>query len=91
MGSISARKLRDVVTNVRHALAIEMMTASAGLDQRKPLSPSRGVRAAHLKIRELVSPLTEDRPLYKDIAAVSALIASGELARAVEADVGALR
>ncbi len=91
MGSISARKLRDVVANVRHALAIEMMTASAGLDQRKPLTPSRGVRAAHEKIRELVPPLTEDRPLYKDIAAVSALIGSGELSRTVEAAVGTLR
>ena len=91
MGSISARKLRDVVANVRNAIAIEVMTAAAGLDQRKPLTPSRGVRAAHAKVRELVAPLTEDRPLYKDIAAVSALIASGELTRAVEGEIGALR
>ncbi|WP_394828909.1 histidine ammonia-lyase [Pendulispora albinea] len=91
MGSISARKLREVVANVRNAVAIEVMTAAAGLDQRKPLAPSKGVRAAYAKVRELVAPLTEDRPLYKDIAAVSALIASGELTRAVEAEIGALR
>ncbi|WXA88904.1 histidine ammonia-lyase [Pendulispora rubella] len=91
MGSVSARKLREVVTNVRNAIAIETMVAAAGLDQRKPLTPSRGVRVAHSKVRELVAPLTEDRPLYKDIAAVSALIASGELARAVESEIGTLQ
>ena len=38
--------VREVVTNVRACLAIEIMTAAAGLDQRAPLRPSRGVQAA---------------------------------------------
>jgi len=90
MGSVSALKLRNVVANVRNSIAIEMMTACAGLDQRKPLTPSLGVRAALMKIRELVPEFTEDRPLYKDIAAMSRLLASGELIRAVEQAVGTL-
>ncbi len=51
MGSISARKLEQVVANVRHALAIEILTAAAGLDQRSPLAPSPGVAAAHAAVR----------------------------------------
>ncbi|MGA7118585.1 MAG: histidine ammonia-lyase [Polyangiaceae bacterium] len=90
MGSISARKLQQVVTNVRHALAIEILTAAAGLDQRAPLAPSRGVAAAHGAVRLRVAPLTEDRPLYRDIAIVDAIIASGALLAATQAGVGSL-
>ena len=91
MGSISARKLQHVVANVRQSLAIEIMTAAAGLDQRAPLTPSKGVAAAHSAVRQRVAPLTEDRPLYKDISAVAAMIAEGSLVKAAEARVGVLR
>ena len=91
MGSVSARKLLQVVTNVKHSLAIEIMTAAAGIDQRKPLRPSRGVEAAQAVVRGKVAPMTEDRPLYRDIAAVAEmLVGGGELVRAVERAVGAL-
>ena len=90
MGSVSARKLQSVVANVRNALAIELMTAAAGVDQRSPLSPSRGVRAALACVRSRVLPMIGDRVLYKDIAAVAELIRTGELARQVEAATGAL-
>jgi histidine ammonia-lyase len=90
MGSVSAKKLRDIVTNVRSCLAIEVMTAAAGLDQRKPLRPSRGVEAALAAVRERVAPMTGDRPLYPDIEATSALLASRALVAQVEKAVGAL-
>jgi len=90
MGSISARKLEQIVVNVRNALAIEILTAAAGLDQRSPLTPSRGVAAAHAAVRSLVAPLTEDRPLYRDIARVADLIGSGRFVQAAEAAAGPL-
>ena len=90
MGSVSARKLQQVVCNVRSSLAIEILTAAAGLDQRAPLAPSKGVAAAHAAVRERIAPLTEDRPLYGDIATVADMIAAGSLARAAEAQVGRL-
>jgi histidine ammonia-lyase len=90
MGSVSARKLQQVVANVRQALAIEILTAAAGLDQRAPLSPSRGVAAAHRAVRLGVPPLVEDRPLYREIAHVASLIVSGSLVEAAEATVGKL-
>jgi histidine ammonia-lyase len=90
MGSVSARKLAQVVLNVRQSLAIEILTAAAGLDQRAPLRPSKGVAAAHGAVRERVKPLTEDRPLYQDIAVVAEIIAGGGLVEAVERAVGTL-
>jgi histidine ammonia-lyase len=91
MGSIAARKLQQVVSNVRHALAIELLTAAAGLDQRAPLTPSRGVAAAHAAIRAHVARFDEDRPLYRDMAIVENLIVAGTLADAVEKCIGAVR
>jgi histidine ammonia-lyase len=90
MGSVSAKKLCDVVRNVRTCLAIELMTAAAGLDQRRPLRPSRGVEAAQGKVRERVAPMTGDRPLYGDIQSLVDLVASGDLTAVVDRAVGAL-
>jgi histidine ammonia-lyase len=90
MGSVSAKKLREVVKNVTVCLAIEIMTAAAGLDQRAPLVPSKGVQAALAKVRAKVAPMTGDRPLYIDIASVSSMVASRELVASVEAAVGPL-
>jgi histidine ammonia-lyase len=90
MGSVSAKKLGQVVENTAQALAIEILVACAGIDQRRPLSPARGVRAAHAGVRARVPELTEDRPLYTDIAAVRAELSTLEITRAVEAAVGGL-
>jgi histidine ammonia-lyase len=90
MGSVSARKLAAVVANVRSALAIEIMTAAAGVDQRAPLEPSVGVGRALRVVREVVAPMREDRALYVDIAAVGALLESGALERSVAEAVGSL-
>ncbi len=90
MGSISARKLGQIIENVRTSLAIEILTACAGIDQRRPLVPAKGVAAAHALVRRVVPELVDDRPLYRDIEAVGALIRSGELVRAVEAAIGPL-
>ena len=90
MGSISAKKLLEVVANVKNALAIEIMTAAAGVDQRAPLKPSRGVTAAQAAVRSRVAPMTEDRPLYEDIASVASLITTGALAAAVSEVTGPL-
>lgn len=88
MGSISARKLRQVVDNVARCLAIEVLVAAAGLDQRAPLTPGQGVLAAHRAVRAVVPALDDDRPLYRDIEAVHGLIRTDVLARAVGGVVG---
>ena len=91
MGSVSARKFATVVSNVEASLAIEILTACQGIDQRAPLVPSAGVRAAHAAVRAIVPTLTEDRPLYLDIAAVRGLIRTGVLLAAVESAIGGMR
>jgi histidine ammonia-lyase len=91
MGSISARKLVQVVDNVKSSLAIELLAAVQGIDQRAPLKPSAAVAAACAAVRARVPTLVDDRPLYADIAIVRELIDDGSLRAAVESVVGALR
>ena len=63
----AAWKLRRVVRNVQHVLAIELMCAAQGIDYRAPLKPGRGAARAHEAVRELVAPLERDRVLSPDI------------------------
>lgn len=91
MASISAKKFRDVVGNVEKVMAIELMVAAQGIEQRRPLKAARGVEVAHAAVRALVAPLTEDRVLYRDIEAIDqTLIGGQELLAKVEGAVGAL-
>jgi histidine ammonia-lyase len=90
MGSISARKAAKVVEHVRQGIAIEIMVAAQGLDYRQPLTPGRGVLAAHRAVRQRVPTLSGDRVLHRDIAAVAEMISAGVLLEAVCAVTGPL-
>ena len=81
MGAHAADKLRRIVGNVRNVLAVELLCAAQGIDLRAPLRPGAALSAMHDLLRAHVPHLDADRPLYKDIAAVRALIDNGELLR----------
>jgi histidine ammonia-lyase len=82
----AAWKLRRVVRNVQHVLAIELMCAAQGLDCRAPLRPGRGVARAHALVRELVPTLDRDRVLSHDIERLADAIAAGRLVPSREGD-----
>ncbi len=90
MGSISARKLAQVVTNVGHVLGIEALVAAQGIDLRGGLRAGKGVAAAHGRLRESVPTLEHDRVLYPDIAAATSLVTSGGLVDAAAFAAGAI-
>jgi histidine ammonia-lyase len=76
----AAWKLRRVVRNVQHVLAIELMCAMQGLDYRRPLRSSAAVERAHSKVRSMVETLTDDRVLSADITALADAVARGDFA-----------
>jgi histidine ammonia-lyase len=76
----AAWKLRRIIRNVQHILAIELMCAAQGLDFRAPLSPGKKLIPAHERIRELVTHLDRDRVLSGDIGVLARAIADGEFA-----------
>jgi histidine ammonia-lyase len=77
MGMTGALKLRQIVQNLEHILAIEMMCAAQGLDYRQPLQPSPAAAHAQAKIRAVVPHLDEDRIPAPDIEAIASLIRKG--------------
>lgn len=73
----AAWKLRRIVQNVRHIIAIELMCAAQGLDCRAPLRAGRGAARGQALVRQVVAPLAEDRVLATDIAALADAIERG--------------
>jgi histidine ammonia-lyase len=78
MGMTAATKLRQIVANVEHVLAIELLCAAEGLEHRLPLKPGRGVLRAYDTVRSHVAPLAGDRPLTSDIERLAAALGRGE-------------
>ena len=74
----AAWKLKRIIHNVRHVLAIELLASAQALDFRKPLTPGRGVRVAHARVRALVDTYDSDRVLGPDISRLAAAIAAGQ-------------
>jgi len=90
MGTIAARKAREIIKNVENILAMEMLCATQGLEFLKPLEPGIGVKEAYRVVREKVHPIKGDRRFDEDIKKIQCLIESGELINRVEKIVGRL-
>lgn len=85
MGMGSALKLKQVLSNVEHVLAIELLCAAQGVDFHRPLQPGVGSRRVMRLIRALVPRLDQDRVLAPDIAQIRALVAGGAMAEILSA------
>jgi histidine ammonia-lyase len=90
MGVTAARKTRTIIDNVEAVLAIELLCAAQGREFNKKLKAGKGADAAYRALRRVVKPLTGDRYMQPDIQAALALLSSGELVAAVEAEIGEL-
>jgi histidine ammonia-lyase len=74
----AAWKLRRIVQNAQHVLAIELLCGAQGIDYRRPLAPGVGVRRAHRAVRTLVAPLDADRVPSGDITRLAEAVAGGQ-------------
>ena len=74
MGSISGRKLNQVLGNIENILAIELMYAAQGLEFRRPAKCSEIIEKNHSIIRSKVAKLKNDRLIGEDILAIAELI-----------------
>ncbi|MCP4114105.1 MAG: histidine ammonia-lyase [Desulfobacteraceae bacterium] len=90
MGTIAARKARQIVENTENVIAIELLSAAQGLDLFTNVKPGKGTRAAYDLIRRHVEHLKEDRVLATDIGVVRKLIRDGSILAAVESATGGL-
>ncbi len=77
MGMTAALKLRQIVENGEAVAAIELLAASTALRFREPFEPGPALRRVLEVVRAIAPPLTEDRPLSRDIEAVAEAIRAG--------------
>jgi histidine ammonia-lyase len=86
MGMTAALKLRGIVENGESIAAIELLAAAEALRYREPFDPGPQLRPVLDRIREIVPPLGEDRPLGRDIESLTAVIRNASL-QACESEV----
>lgn len=80
MGWGAARKLDTVLTNTERVVAVELMCAAQGVEQR-PFTPAPGTAKVRDTVRSVCPPLETDRPPGPDIEKIASLIADGAFAR----------
>ena len=74
MGSISGRKLNQVLDNLEYILAIELMSACQAIEFRRPLKSSEILEFAHGYVRQFVEFAREDRIFAEDIEKIRSLV-----------------
>jgi len=78
MGSISGRKLHQVIDNLEYIQAIELLYASQAMDFRRPLKSTPVIEACHELVRNKVPFIDDDRIFADDINNLHQLITSGD-------------
>lgn len=91
MGVTSGRKLHEVVSNVQHGLAIELLCNTQGLEFLRPLKTSAALEKVYTLVRKHVEPIGEDRIFHKDIESLTRLIKTEEIIKEVESITGVLK
>ena len=84
MGSIAARKCFSILKNVQKVIAIEILTASQGIEFLKPLNCGNGTSAAYNEVRKHIKALKKDRLLHTDIMKAIDLLENDVVLNAVE-------
>ncbi|ULQ54018.1 histidine ammonia-lyase [Flavihumibacter fluvii] len=74
MGSISGRKLNQVLDNLEFILSIELLSACQAIEFRRPLKSSPVLEFAHSHVREFVEFASEDRIFARDIEQITRMI-----------------
>lgn len=83
MGWGAARKLNDILRNTANVIAVELVCAAQGCEQRAPLEPAPGTSTILHAVRSVVPRLVEDRPVGADIEAAAAFIEEGGITAAM--------
>ena len=84
MGTFAARKALEIIDNVTHVLAIELLCAAQALDLRAPIEPAPATERVLDTVRGVVAHWKEDRFIKKDIDSAVDLIESGRVVAEVE-------
>ncbi|MDO5033390.1 MAG: histidine ammonia-lyase [Eubacteriales bacterium] len=85
MGANAARKVGEIIMNVRDVLAIEWLVAAQACDLRKVERLGQGTEQLYQEIRKQVKFYDRDRVMYPDMHILSDLIKEASVLDRVEA------
>jgi histidine ammonia-lyase len=88
MGTISARKAREILQNAQKVISMEILTACQAIDLRGKEGLGTGTKIAYDIVRKKVSQLIEDRIMYIDIEKVEQIVLSEIIVKKVEEKIG---
>jgi histidine ammonia-lyase len=84
MGMGGARRIQPMLANLRNVLAIELLSASQGIDLLAPLRTGAQAQNAYELVRSVSKMVAADRSLAPDIAKVEQEIAANAFGKILE-------
>ncbi|HYL07462.1 MAG TPA: histidine ammonia-lyase, partial [Candidatus Udaeobacter sp.] len=91
MGWGAALKLRTVLDNLAHILAVELAASARAQDLRRPLEAAPATAAVRDALRKMVAGPGPDRVVGPELELATAMITSGAVLKAAESVTGALQ
>lgn len=84
MGTIAARKARDIIRNAERVIATEILAACQAIDFRENYKLGKGTDVAYKTVRDSVNFFENDVVMYKELEKVNELVSTGKLVESVE-------
>ena len=77
MATFAARRLHEMLDNVAHIVAVELLAAAQGIEFHRPLKSSRPLESALERVRAISARYTHDRSLSAEIDALAREVDEG--------------
>ncbi|HLR35890.1 MAG TPA: histidine ammonia-lyase [Tissierellales bacterium] len=90
MGTIAARKARNILDNTRKVLAMEILTACQGIDLQGNKGLGKGTKIAYNIVREEIEKIEHDKIMYKEINKCEEILKNNTILESIENDIGKL-
>lgn len=87
MATYAARRLHQILDNVNHIIAIELLAAAQGIEFHRPNRSSDTIETAISQIRSESPRLTVDRSLANDIRTLASSINGGDFSKFVDVNI----
>ena len=88
MGTIAARKAREILKNVQSVIAMEILGACQAIDLRGNKGLGKGTKAAYELVRKYTAKIENDLVMYPEINKCEELIRNNEIVKVVEKELG---
>ena len=91
MGTIAARKAKEILFNAQNVIAIELLCAAQAIDFSDADKLGKGTKAAYDVVRANVPKIEEDRVMNVDFNKIYDIIKSNQIVKEVESALGELK